>query len=175
MELPPSSEARSGAQSACCGKQSSSNIWRQQEIIGKHQTYLLVAYSFGVVLFEIICARPALDTTLADEEWNLADWAKKCHQKGVHDQIMDPYLKGKIALECLKTYTETALKCVSNRGIERPSMGEVRWNLEFALHLQESGKMDIQEGSSSTGVLSDHGSKRRLKTSDLFVSCLLLE
>ncbi|KAK4834057.1 hypothetical protein QYF36_016019 [Acer negundo] len=143
-------------------------------------------YSFGVVLFEIICARPALDTTLVNEQINLAEWANRCHQKGILDQIVDPYLEGKIAPECFKKFAEMALKCVSNQGIERPSMGEVLCNLECALQLQESaergtgGKMDIQEGSSSmqnlTGsssmhcgidtecsVLSDHGSNKTVR------------
>ena len=55
-------------------------------------------YSFGVVLFEILCARPALNPTLAKEQVSLAEWAAHCYNKGILDQIVDPYLKGKIAL-----------------------------------------------------------------------------
>ncbi|KAF2299287.1 hypothetical protein GH714_031311 [Hevea brasiliensis] len=95
-------------------------------------------YSFGVVLLEVLCARKPLNQKLEEEQMNLANWAQKCIQNGTLCQIIDPHLKGRIAPECSSKFVEIALSCLSNKGIERPTMHDVMGKLEFVLELQEA-------------------------------------
>ncbi|KAJ8567143.1 hypothetical protein K7X08_019351 [Anisodus acutangulus] len=95
-------------------------------------------YSFGVVLFEVLCGRPAIIPNMPKGQVNLADWACRCCKKGNLEQIIDRRLEGQIAPECLNKFAEAAYNCLRDQGIQRPSMGDVVWSLEFALKLQDA-------------------------------------
>ncbi|KAH7543267.1 hypothetical protein FEM48_Zijuj02G0166300 [Ziziphus jujuba var. spinosa] len=93
---------------------------------------------------------PALNPSLPKEQVSLADWALHCQKKGVLEDIIDPYLKGKINPESMKKFADTAEKCLSEHGMDRPTLNDILWNLEFALQLQ-----DNMEGSSHSSRRSE--------------------
>ncbi|KAG6720816.1 hypothetical protein I3842_03G080700 [Carya illinoinensis] len=103
--------------------------YRRQKLTEKSDVY-----SFGVVLFEVLCARPALVPSLPKEQVNLAQWARKCYHNGTLEQIVDPSLRGEIAYDCLNKFGEVADSCIRDRGIERPTMRDVVWALQFNIN-----------------------------------------
>ncbi|XP_030972595.1 receptor-like protein kinase FERONIA [Quercus lobata] len=92
-------------------------------------------YSFGVLLLQLLSGRKPSELV---EQMNLVSWARKCKQEGTINEIIDPYLMGKIAPECFMVYVDIATSCVRNQAERRPTMGEVHVCLEHALELQES-------------------------------------
>ena len=122
-------------------------------------------YSFGVVLCELLCGRPPVLRSAERQQISLAEWTRICYKDGTLDQVVDPYLKGKIAPECLKKYGEIAVICLLDNGAERPSMKEVVFGLEFALQLQKQEEEDMSLGEepselNDSGVLFFYFSKR---------------
>ncbi|KAJ0712324.1 putative protein kinase RLK-Pelle-CrRLK1L-1 family [Helianthus annuus] len=122
--------------------------YRSQKLTDKSDVY-----SFGVVLLEVLCARPVMIPGLPREQVSLAEWGKYCYRKGTLNKIIDPKLRSEIAPECLKQFGVVAVSCLKEQGIERPTMDEVVWGLEFALELQEAADKKVGEAVSENQEL----------------------
>ncbi|QCD81492.1 probable receptor-like protein kinase At5g24010 [Vigna unguiculata] len=122
--------------------------FRSQQLTEKSDVY-----SFGVVLLEVLCARAVIDPTLPRDQINLAEWGLLCKTKGILQEIIDPSIKYQIDQNSLRKFSETIEKCLQEDGSDRPTMGDVLWDLEYALQLQKGAnaiQTDPYEDSSSS-------------------------
>lgn len=141
--------------------------FRRQKLTKKSDVY-----SFGVVLFEVVCARPVINPTLPKDQINLADWALRCQQQGLLPSIVDPRLESSYSLDSLQRFGEIAAKCLADEGQNRPTIGDVLWNLENVLRLHEkcteegdgedvaNGKLRCKEFSPSKSSIKIDSSSR---------------
>ncbi|KAJ8618119.1 hypothetical protein MRB53_014305 [Persea americana] len=109
-------------------------------------------YSFGVVLMEVLCGRPALDPDLSTEQVNVAEWALSWQEKGILEHVIDPALVGKINPASLRIFGEIAEKCLAELGVNRPTMADVSWNLEYLLQLEEAPMFPVVEENNMNHV-----------------------
>ncbi|XP_027346185.1 probable receptor-like protein kinase At2g23200 [Abrus precatorius] len=126
--------------------------FRSQQLTEKSDVY-----SFGVVLLEVLCARPVIDPSLPRDQINLAEWGMFCKNKGIIEDIIDLSIKGQIDQNSLRKFSETVEKCLQDDGSDRPTMGDVLWDLEYALQLQRGAnaiQREPHEDSSSSASAS---------------------
>ncbi|KAE9595140.1 putative protein kinase RLK-Pelle-CrRLK1L-1 family [Lupinus albus] len=123
-------------------------------------------YSFGVVMFEVLCGRPVIDPSLPREKVNLLEWIMKWQQERntLIEEIVDPCLLAvsgnQTKLESVQKLVEIAKKCLSENGINRPTMGDVLWHLEYALQLEAIGERSNHVGDESPSQVYHHSNTR---------------
>ncbi|KAJ1435362.1 Serine-threonine/tyrosine-protein kinase, catalytic domain [Sesbania bispinosa] len=103
-------------------------------------------YSFGMVLLEVICAKPCWDIIEemmgpgAKIQISSDDESESFRHYVISrlraEEIIDPALTGKIAPECKEVFIDIIVDCLKYEPNERPTMGEVEMELERALTLQ---------------------------------------
>ncbi|KAI4346703.1 hypothetical protein L6164_007576 [Bauhinia variegata] len=92
-------------------------------------------FAFGIMLLEIVSAKTPSYCFM-----------EKNHilEATLDDEIVDPFLKSKIATECWEVFIDVTRRCLLEQRVERPNMGEVEVELELALRLQEEADDKIE-------------------------------
>nr|XP_043610190.1 serine/threonine-protein kinase PCRK1-like [Erigeron canadensis] len=83
-------------------------------------------WSFGVVLYELMTGRRAVERNLPRHEQKLLEWVKPyiSDSKKFH-LLMDPRLEGDYSLESAQRLSSLASKCLTKNPKSRPKMSEV--------------------------------------------------
>ncbi|KAF5776754.1 putative protein kinase RLK-Pelle-CrRLK1L-1 family [Helianthus annuus] len=95
-------------------------------------------YAFGVVLFEVLCGKRAVDSRINEEHWGLAVWAQESIKEGRLKQIVDTSIRGSVSPKCLKEFAQLAKQCLHKDPKQRPTMAKVVVALESTLALQDN-------------------------------------
>ncbi|PSS34818.1 Receptor-like protein kinase [Actinidia chinensis var. chinensis] len=99
-----------------------------------------VLYSFGIVLFEVVCANEQMLGRLTSHFGNdNIQWS-------AIDEVIDPYLIRQIAPKCLRAFLNIAYSCMHRDETKRPSMDNLLESLLCAFQLQEDWEKQVQMG-----------------------------
>ncbi|XP_076935854.1 putative serine/threonine-protein kinase PBL3 [Bidens hawaiensis] len=108
-------------------------------------------YAFGVVLFELLSGRRAIDISRGEES-ALVRWAQRRMKERKLDQMVDANIRGTISSKCLGRFVKIADRCLLSDPKERPSMAEVATSLEDLLQVQKD--WDNSEKTSVTTLFA---------------------
>ncbi|GKA43394.1 serine-threonine/tyrosine-protein kinase catalytic domain-containing protein [Tanacetum coccineum] len=101
-------------------------------------------YAFGVVLFEVLCGKRAVDSTLDEDQMGFATWAQDSVKNGSLKQIVDCNIRGTISSKCLRYFGQLANRCLHGHPKERPTMAQIVVSLESILALQETANSALR-------------------------------
>ncbi|KAJ0735462.1 putative protein kinase RLK-Pelle-CR4L family [Helianthus annuus] len=97
-------------------------------------------YSFGVVLFEILCGRLAIPigVDIQDKEQYLGPLAKNFYEQNKLEELVFEGIKEQIVPLSLSTFAKVAYNCLHDERSQRPTASEVVIQLKKALEFHVS-------------------------------------
>ncbi|KAL9663867.1 hypothetical protein QQ045_019260 [Rhodiola kirilowii] len=124
-------------------------------------------FSFGVILLQLIAARPAVNTSRNNSKFHIIEWARDSLERGCVEEIIDPnLLLERCNMETMLKMGQLGLRCVVKVPKQRPTMTQVWKELEEALYLADNIHKhpfkSYRRSSIGTSLKSaDHGGSRK--------------
>ncbi|KAM0045412.1 putative protein kinase RLK-Pelle-LRR-VI-1 family [Helianthus debilis subsp. tardiflorus] len=101
-------------------------------------------YDFGVILLEIILGKP-LCTQKEIESVKEQFQARITADDAAIKEMVDPAVRDECSGQSLTTIAEICCRCLVNDPLERPSVEDMLWNMQFAAQVQDA--LHSSEGS----------------------------
>ncbi|XP_073111335.1 probable serine/threonine-protein kinase PBL25 [Elaeis guineensis] len=99
-----------------------------------HLTPSSDVYGFGVILLQLVAARPAVDLSRPQSQYHIIDWARPSIERGNVQEIIDTnLLLEACSMEMMLKMGQLGLRCVIDEPKDRPTMSQVVRELEEAL------------------------------------------
>nr|KAJ0226166.1 hypothetical protein LSAT_V11C100036070 [Lactuca sativa] len=112
-------------------------------------------FSFGVVLFEVLCGRLACVSSYHDERRFLHHLARTCYKNGQLENIIDKRISKDIKPQALFKYSAIAYQCLQETREDRPTISEVVLQLKEAMKIQMRSLQDEPEDEILPDELED--------------------
>ncbi|GKA83836.1 kinase-like domain-containing protein [Tanacetum coccineum] len=107
-------------------------------------------YSFGIVMFELLCGRKSITTDESNKY--LAPLAILHYKEKTLDDIIDPDLWKQMDSESFNLFAETAYACLNEEQSQRPNIDEIVTRLTKALEIASDNKTKLTDGKWETGT-----------------------
>ncbi|KAL5122545.1 Receptor-like protein kinase THESEUS 1 [Glycine soja] len=131
-----------------------------------HLTKFSDVYSFGIILLQLVSARPVVDSTVNQSNQHIIDWARPSLEKCSVEEIIDANLlcqSEPCNMEVMLKMGQLGLRCVVEEPKHRPTMSQVCQELEQALY---SANDSFNNKKSSKGFLTPIGSSQQSTKSE---------
>ncbi|KAI8573879.1 hypothetical protein RHMOL_Rhmol01G0309800 [Rhododendron molle] len=129
-------------------------------------------WSFGVVLYELITGRRAVDRNMPRNEQKLLDWARPyvSDSRKFH-HIVDPRLKGQYCIKSAQKLAALANKCLRKNDKSRPKMSEVVEMLGKIISETSSENDSAPQHAKETQDKETKGKKEETEKSIRCINC----